>query len=193
MKCAWLAIFVTAAGCETRVISNPVPLGNLPGSTSGEQYVAPPRENVVPTVADDQVVVEEKGKKPVLKAGNANQLLYIIRWCLENKGGDEAFATQVLSDQTRREFESRGLDPKAALAMIQRRQRDFDRLQKLLPSGEFTPGVFVKSLGGGVKRLESTSPAARRTAWYGIDIVWEKEGYRFVWFVGGDRPREVAD
>ena len=192
MKRLMAMLAAAAAGCvESRIISNPVPLGNLPGAVSGETYVPPPRDNVLPTVADDQVIVEKEGEKPVLRASNGNQLMYIVRWCLENKDGADAFVNQVLSERTRQEFAERGRDPKEALAMIQRRQRDFDRLQKLLPSGEFTPGVFVKSLPNGVRRVESTSPASKRTAWYGFDMVWERDGYKLRWFVGGDKPRET--
>jgi len=176
----WAAV---PAACESRVVRYNPMLGGLPGSESGTPIVRDQGDYQDPTrVADEQIVLEDATGKKTLIAKTGRHLMIHIHQTLEHN--DKAlFVDQVLSDITRREYYTRGLDPGAAFDVVLKRREDVLNLFDAIPAGEFTPGVFMRSVGGGVQRIEVDGVLARGLRWTGMDMVMEGGNWKLRWFV----------
>ena len=105
-----------------------------------------------------------------------------ITLCIQNDERD-LFVEQVLSQITKDEFYERNLDPGYAFDELVARQRDIFRMFYFMPMGEYTPGLFTKSIGRNVFRLQLSRARNEELYWIGIDSVFEKGNYRLRWFV----------
>lgn len=164
-------------------------LGGLPGSSSSEVVTAPKVTPLPPEVAGRIDEVDEDARPLVLEDDDGNRtllirsgrdLMYHITWTLE-EGERELFADEVLSSVTREEFLARGKDPREAFDMLEPRQRSIRLLFSRMPQGEFTPGMVMKAVGGGVYRLQ-VRPGPN-LYFSGMDLVNEAGHWRLRWFV----------
>jgi len=177
-------------GCvEERVVKWRPLMGGLPGSRTQETVTAPRGATLPPEIAGSIDEVEESGRPLVLEDEDGNRtllsrsgrdLMYHVTWTLE-EGERELFAEQVLSDMTRNEFRQRGIDPREAYDMLEPRQRAIRTMFSRMPQGEFTPGMVMKAVGGGVYRLQ-VRPGPQ-LYFSGMDIVNEGGHWRLRWFV----------
>lgn len=187
-----LAMMLAFAGCQTeeKIIRYRPILASVPGAQYNTAPVGDPFEGrrVDPTAAatdTDSLVIElpDGERKLVLKTGR-HLMSHIINMIDEDER--ELFVEQVLSEITKDEFYDRGLDPGEAFDACKKRRTDIMKLFNLMPMGEYTPGVYMKGVGGGVQRLKVSGPSAMDLRWNFMDMNYEAGGWRLRWF-GFDR------
>lgn len=177
------------AGCtpETRIVRYNPPLAGLPGAQTGSTVVRDLCEYQDPTaVAEDELERELPDGSKVLTAKTGRHLMIHIHNTLD-RGERDLFTEQVLSKVTKAEYQARGMDPGQAFDTLLARRDDISRLFNMLPSGEFTPGVFARNIGSNTRRVEVEGMAARGLRWSGFDMVMEGGSYRLRWFVSPSR------
>lgn len=188
MRRAWLAGvagagLVLGACTESRVVRyNPV-LGGLPGAESQTPVVRDFGEYQDPGEPERSELEEKQADGSIkLLAKNGKHLMNHIHNTLEadNKA---LFVSQVLSQITKRECLERGVDPGECFEFLQAHRADVDALFNRLPGGERTAGVYPRSLGGNVTRVQLGPRAEGDLKWGGFDMVMEKGNYRLRWFV----------
>lgn len=187
-----MAILAVGAllGCETeeKVVRYRPILAAVPGAQSNTAPVGDPFEGrrVDPAATDaDSLVIELPDGTIKLVSKTGRQLMAHIINTID-KGERELFVEQVLSEITKREFYDRGLDPGEAFDEFRKRRADIMKLFNLMPMGEYTPGVYMKGVGGGVQRLKVSGPSAMDLRWNFMDMNYEAGGWRLRWF-GFDR------
>lgn len=198
----WIALSVIGlvTGCEERIIHNNPSLAGLPGARSGMPVVLSPERfggdpqaeeaqpqdlpsDAHPAVVAGKARYEADGKSLRLIVHSGADLMYHIRWTVRDN--EEAlFTEQLLSSRTRDEFAARGMEPQLAFREIRRRKDDLIALLKIMPSGEFTTGLWNQPLGQNVFRVRAYGLLAQGLKWDGFDMVYEKGGYRLRWFTG---------
>lgn len=185
--CTVLVLCAVPSGCVEERVANYRPmLGGLPGAESGMPVSGVPGRTTDPTVVqEDRLVIENADKSKTLVARTARHLMVHLYSTLR-EGDEQLFLDQVLSQRTKDEYYERGMDAREAFRTLKERQRDIERLFDAMPMGEYTPGFFLRPVGGGVQRLEVQGPASRELAWTGIDMVMEKGNFRLRWFVSPD-------
>lgn len=181
---------LAAVGCvEERIVTNRPFLSGIPGAQTGRPVT--PIEGLTPVerVPDDQITIvdEETGETTLIAKNGRHLMVHIYR--LMESGDAELFAEQVLSTVTRREFIERGLDPKIALAEIQRRRADVMALFDRMPDAEASPGVLVSMVGKGAMRVKLSGLSAHDLKWVGIDMVLERGNWKLRWFVTPTAPK----
>jgi hypothetical protein len=133
-------------------------------------------------VVDKLVVTTPDGKKKLI-SGSGVQLMYHIQTLLAS-GDAQLFADQVLCETTRREYLSRGLDPKEAFKTAKEREKEIAKMFARMPMGEHSPNVLMEPLGGNVFRVKLTGTATHGLEkWVGFDMVLEKGNWKLRWFV----------
>lgn len=188
-------------GCqreETVVRYRPI-LATVPGAVSATAPVGPRFEGeyVDPTAARNaegmlaSVELDEEGREKMyvelpdgskrLISPTGRHLMSHIINCIDD-GERELFLEQVLSEVTREEFLSRGLDPMLAFDELRRRRADIMKLFDKMPSGEFTPGMLMKNVGNGVQRLRVHGAMASELKWTYMDMRFEDGQWRLRWF-----------
>lgn len=177
-----IAALLTAGCTETRYIYSNPPLAGMPGAVTRAEVVGVNGNSGISQIPDEKTVTENPDGTVTLRARNVKQVLLNVRWCLENDRSD-VFVKQVLATRTGEEYQARGKDPAEAFAILKRYRDDFDKLHRTMPMGEFTPGLFLKTLSANTFRLEITDRSADRLYWNGIDVVFEKNNYLFRWVV----------
>jgi hypothetical protein len=175
-------------GCETKVVGYNSFLTGLQGA---EQQLPSNRklgDYKDPTLVREAELVKESkdGKSKTLVARCGRHLMIHLYNCVDS-GDADLFVSQVLSEQSRREFAAKGLDPKAGFAYLREHQPDLQLLFSQMPAGEYTPGLFLKPQGGGVQRVELDGLAAKGLFWTGFDMVQERGNWKLRWMVGPER------
>jgi len=188
-----LLVGAMVIGCaveEKRIGYRPM-LGGLPGAEGG-YAVSPPRgaEGEPRKLGDDELEITRpdgtaKGSKVLLARTARHVMVHIANTV--SKDDSELFVREVLSERTKAEYFERGLSPSEAFTAVKAREAEVLRLFNLMPMGEYTPGLFLRGIGGGVQRLEVTGKMAQSLVaseeWTGIDVVMERGNYRLLWFV----------
>lgn len=177
-------------GCqpEEKVVRYRPILASIPGAQFNTPPVGDPLggRSIDPAETDtDSLVIElpDGEKKLVMKTGR-QLMAHIINTIDADER--ELFVEQVLSEITKREYLERGLDPRDAFDVFKKRRVDIMKLFNLMPMGEYTPGVYMKGVGGGVQRLKVSGPSAMDLRWNFMDMNYENGGWRLRWF-GFDR------
>lgn len=179
-----LMALLALASCtqEKRVIYS----NSMLGGVAGAKTQSPDIDLRNGQTGDDpnrtKTVIENADGTKTLIARNPKHLMnHIVNMVREDDA--DTFVSQVLSARTREEYTSRGLDPKQAFETIKARQTDLLNLFKTMPMANQTPGVFLESMGQGVKRMMAEQRIAVDLKWKGIDMVFERGNYKLVWFV----------
>lgn len=183
-----VALAAVVPACETRVVSHNSFLTGLQGS---EQQLPSARtlgDYADPTLVREDLLVKEDAKTGarMLTARSGRHLMIHIYTCVDQDDA-ELFVTEVLSERTRREFAERGIDPREGFKWLQEHQEDLQKLFSQMPAGEYTPGLFLRPVGGGVQRVELDGLAAKGLFWTGFDMVQERGSWRLRWMVGPER------
>lgn len=178
------ALPLGVVGCvETTVTGESPMLGGLPGVVTGMESSGPKGAELPESVAAvDRVRIESEDpdEPPTLLSKSVMDLLRHIAITMDN-GERDLFTDQVLSEMTKQEYYERGLDPREAFDTLKGRERSLRILFSRMPQGEFTPGLFMRPMGGGVYRLQVRPE--RGMYYRGIDVVFEKRNWRLRWFV----------
>lgn len=170
--------------CETKVVKYHPMLGGLPGSESNTPVVRADNYKDPTLVPPDKLVVEDPvTKKKTLTAKTGRHLMGHIYNALAQNDKD-TFVDQILSSQTKQECAEKGVEPGACFDELLARKDDVVALFNAMPAGEFTPGVYVRSLGPKSERIEVQGLAAKDLTWTGMDIIMEKGNWKLRWFVG---------
>lgn len=125
--------------------------------------------------ADPLRIVKEDGSVRLVSK-SPRHVVYHLRQTLI-AGETDLLFEQVLSEQTKREYLERRLDPQDAVKFLLDNRRDVLRLLARMPMGEATPGMFLKKVGHNTYRLEVTSGVGE-LKFRKVDFVWEPTGVR---------------
>ncbi len=184
LGCALLIIALPIGGCRyERVISRTSILSGLDGSESAIPAKRPTQ--ALPDflrTPDEGIRIEHDDGTITLYSKSVRQLMAHITATIQNDERD-LFVEQVLSSITKEEFHERGLDPGLAFDELANRQRDIFRMFYYMPMGEYTPGLFLETIGRNVFRLKLPRANNESLYWIGLDVVFEKGNYRLRWFV----------
>lgn len=183
-----LLLVVPLAACEQekRVIYSSSFLGGVPNAETRSPNVdlRHGSSQNKPAVDSRIVIVNPDGSKTLIARTPKHLMNHIVNTMRsQDEDAADLFVNQVLSQRTRDDYLSRGLDPKQAFETVRARQADVMALFQTMPMGEKTPGVFLQNAGDGVKRMMAEQRIAIDLKWKGIDMVFEKGNYRLVWFV----------
>jgi len=186
---AMTVVAMTPLGCETRVVRYDPMLGGLPGVESNTRVVRDLGDYRDPTkVTANKIEVENPDGTKTLTARTGRHLMVHIYNTLV-RDEKALFNEQVLSEVTRKEFAERGKKPDEAFETLLARFDDIQELFNRMPLGEYTPGVFIKSVGQRTKRVALDDVTARDLVYSGFDMVMEDGNYRLRWFIpGGATP-----
>lgn len=187
--CVMIALIAFAAGCETKVVRYNPPLAGLPGAQTG---VAPVYDSSMK--AADSPLSAQPTQKPIIEnpdgtktliSRNGRDLMYHIAWTMR-EDDEKTFTEQVLSEKTRDEFYERGYDPKLAFREMKRRREDLEKLFKMLPSAELSPGVQLETVGVNVMRVRLHYVDKEALPWCGFDMILEGSNWKLRWFIEND-------
>lgn len=180
---------VAGVGCETKVVRYNPPLAGLPGAQTGTPavYDATLRAQSSPLAAEPTAkpVIENADGSKTLISRNGRDLMFHIASCMR-EDDEKTFVEQVLSDATRDEFYERGYDPKLAFKEMKRRREDLEKLFKMLPSAELSPGVRLESVGENVMRVRLHYVDPQSLPWCGFDMKLEGSNWKLRWFIEND-------
>ncbi|MCB9844560.1 MAG: hypothetical protein H6811_01040 [Phycisphaeraceae bacterium] len=189
MRAVLLTAMLILSGCvEKRVVKWDPPLAGLPGAQTSGPIVGQRFDFADPRVAPPEGLrVEHEDGSITLNARSGRHLLAHIVTTLDH---DERalFTGQVLSSLTRAEYSARGQDPGGAFDLLKGQYADVMALARLMPMGEFTPGVIWKKLGRvgpreeNLVRLLVTGPGTSAMRYNGLDMVMEGGNWRLRWF-----------
>jgi hypothetical protein len=182
---AGMCAAVLAAGCEQekRVIYRNSMLGGVANAQTASPDIDLRNGETSKAAASQKTIIDNPDGTKTLLARNPKHVMNHVIYTLRQNDAD-LFVTQVLSKITREDFLARGVDPRQAFAILKARQEDVLALFKVIPLADQTPGVFLQSIGGGVKRLMAEDRIAVDLKWKGIDFIIERGNYKLVWFVG---------
>lgn len=206
---AWTLVMAYVAsaliGCqsEERIVRYRPMLATVPGATFGTEPVGPrfKGEYVDPTGTktpegmlanaegeeeppESELVIElPDGTKRLVSTTGRHLMSHIINTI--DADDREMFLDQVLSDLTKEEFLERGMDPGLAFDELKKRRADIMKLFNKMPMGEFTPGMLMKNVGGGVQRLQVFGAAASELRWTFMDMRFEHGQWKLRWFGTG--------
>ncbi|MCC6676197.1 MAG: hypothetical protein IT436_03550 [Phycisphaerales bacterium] len=174
--------------CEEHVIYDRPMLAGLPGVETGRQVTGPRVQGAIPpdAVTDDNIVIDNPDGTTTLVSRTGRHLMIHIYNTLQEDEGD-LFVEQLLAQRTRDEYYRRGLQPIEAFNTLKKRRADIKKLFDQMPMGEYTPGIYVRSLADKVTRLEVSGAGARDLAWTCMDITFEDGNWKLVWFDGPSR------
>lgn len=177
-----LAVCVLLAACQPteRVVSYKPFFAGLPGVQTQTPAVVHRGDMPAAAPDDGRIVIEHPDGSVTLVARSARHLIAHIQRTLRNNEVD-LFVEQVLSEQTRREFLLRGLDPREAFDRLKRDEAALGRLFARMPMGEHSPHVVMRKLDRRLYRVQLTGAAARGLEIYGFDMALENGNWRLVW------------
>lgn len=180
------------AACEERVLKYDPFLGGLPGAESQTPVVRNLSYNDPRRISGNKIVVENPDRSKTLIARSGLHLMVHIYNCLLDDD-KQLFIDQVLSERTKQEYIARGVDPGELFEELIRYFDDVETLFLLMPAGEYTPGVYLKSAGGRIQRLQASGAKGSTLRYKGIDITMEGGNFRLVRFIGQKRPGEQSE
>ncbi len=171
-------------GCRyERIVSQSSVLSGLEGSQSAIPAKKPSRR--LPDflrTPEEGIRVEHEDGSITLYTKSVRQLMSQISTTIA-KGEKDLFLEQVLSERTKNEFYERGLDPGLAFDELKSHERDIGRLFRFMPMGEYTPGLYLKTIGRNTFRLRLPRATNESLYWIGLDVVFEQRNYRLRWFL----------
>ena len=179
-----LLLLPILGGCTyERVVSQS---GLLTGLEGAESKIPPKRQaRALPDflrTPNEGIRVEHEDGSVTLYSKSVRQLMAHISTTIAN-GEQDLFLEQLLCQRTKDEFYERGLDPALAFEELVRRERDIGRLFYYLPMGEYTPGVYLKTIGRNTFRLKLPRANNESLYWLGLDVVFEDSNYKLRWFL----------
>ena len=185
-RLAGLGLVVLVGGCEEKIVNYNSFLSGLPGAEQSLPYKPDRGAYHDPTVvAESDLVQSPEPKKTVLVAKTGRHLMIHI-YTTVDENNEDLFIEQVLSESTKQECAARGKDPRELFRRLRARQEDLQMLFAAMPNGEKTPGLFMRPLAGGAKRVQLDGLPARGLYWDGFDMIMEGGNWKLVWMTGGE-------
>ncbi|GJM19317.1 MAG: hypothetical protein DHS20C14_15300 [Phycisphaeraceae bacterium] len=173
----------TGAGCTyQREVSRRGMLSRVAGAESGSFSKDETRRGGSDEITDDPDLglrrEDPRGNITLVSNSARDVMIHVVTTLRDEE--EELFLEQVLSEATKQEFADRGHDPVWAYRELKRRERDVRKLYTLMPYGEFTPGLFLKTIGRNIFRLQVRP--SRDVPWTYVDVVIERGQWRLRWF-----------
>ncbi|MBL8888281.1 MAG: hypothetical protein JNK16_16610 [Phycisphaerales bacterium] len=193
-RISWPVAFLGMAAaylgaCETKVLRYNPPLAGLPGAQTGMAPVYDSSMKVsnspLATQATAKPVIENPDGTKTLISRNGRDLMFHIATCMR-EDDEKTFTEQVLSEMTRDEFYERGYDPKYAFREMKRRREDLEKMFKMLPAAELSPGVRMEMVGENVMRVRLHYVDKDTMPWCGFDMKLEGTNWKLRWFIEND-------
>jgi hypothetical protein len=183
-----LALAVAISGCkpEEKVVRYKPFFSGLDGVETREPTVIEQQPGMAGTedaeITDDDLIIENEDGSKTLISRSGLQLMSHIRRLLA-EGDADTFASQVLSQVTRDEYNQRQIDPRESFKTLKEREKDILLLFARMPMGESSPTVIVDQLGRNTFRVRVTGDARRGLGRYtGMDMIMEKGNWKLRWF-----------
>lgn len=184
-----LGLLLGTTGCETKIVRYNPPLAGLPGAQTGQRPVLDSSLKSSASGIDKQasaepIIENADGTKTLISRSGQDLMFHIARTMREDD--EKLFTEQVLSEMTKDEFYERGYNPKIAFEEIKRRHEDVEKLFKVLPAGELTPGVLLEPVGVNIMRVRVHYHDPADLPWCGFDMRLEGPNWKLRWFVEND-------
>src|SRR5262249_22929416 len=157
-------------------------LANVPGAQTDMKPVGERFKNYKDPskVPDDKIVLENPDGSVKLIAKSIRHLMSHIALCLEYED-DQVLFEQVISDQTKQEFQAKGKDPHESVEFIKKNKDEILRLFSRMPFGEQSPNVILKQPAKRTALLEVTGLAAKDLQLTQLWAVMEKGNWKLLW------------
>ncbi len=94
---------------------------------------------------------------------------------------DEVLFDQVISDQTKQEFQGQGKDPHEVVEFLKTNRADIGILFSRMPFGEQSPNVIIQQPARRTMLLEVTGLAAKDLKYTELWAVMEKGNWKLLW------------
>jgi hypothetical protein len=190
---ALLCCALTAGGCvrEERVISQNSFLTGLPGAQQGLPVSRGGLEGHIDPAAlvnEKDLVQEEKDTGRTLLRAKSGRHLMIHIYNTVDAGDRSLFIDQVMSAAAKAAYYRAGRDPGEVFDDLRENQVDLQRLFKLMPAGERTPGMYMVPAGGGVQRVQLQGIARRGQRWTGFEMIMERGDWRLWRMLHNENP-----
>lgn len=182
------AILTAAAlvfsGCanEEKVIRYNPFLANVPGATTQVKPVGPRFEEYKDPskVEGDKTIIENPDGSITLIAKSIRHLMGHIQLCLQYED-DEILFDQVISEQTKQEFQQKGQDPHEALEFLKANKQDIYMMFSRMPFGEQSSSVILHQPARKTRMLQVTGLATRDLRFTELWAVMEKGNWKLLW------------
>ena len=158
------------------------PFSDETRAAGGSKPTGPSYTHPVFALPEGKIRVEDEDGEVTLYAKSVKHLISHIIYALENDERD-LFVDQILSKITIAEFHERNLDPGIAFDELVNHRKDVYKAFHLMPQGERTPGMFLRTLGPNMFRLAASRSGRAHLLWIGIDVSFEGGNYKLRWFV----------
>lgn len=187
------ALVLASCAREEKLVRYKPWFAGLEGAEIKRQVAIPTNLRPDPTggVPEDQLRTENPDQSVTLLAKTGRQLMIHIYTTLAEDERD-LFTKEVLSEETRAEYHSQGLDPALAFDALKQREDDVIDFFNAVPYGENTPGVFWKPLGGRAFRIEATGLASTGLKLSAMDMTMERGNWKLRWFVPAPGEKGIA-
>ena len=183
-KCAAVVAAATLAGCqpEEKIVRYNPFLANVPGAETQTKPVGNRFENYTDpsTLPGDKTVITNPDGSVTLLARSVRHMMMNIQLCLEHED-DQVLYDQVISDQTKQEFQAQGKDPHQAVEFIKTNRDDIMTLFSRMPFGEQSPNIILKQPARRTILLEVTGLAAKDMRFTQLWAVMEKGNWKLLW------------
>ncbi len=176
-----LSVFSGCQNEEKIIRYNPF-LANVPGAETsmkpvGERF----KDFKDPSRLDgDKTIIENPDGSVKVVAKSVRHLMSNIMLCLEYED-DEVLFEQVISEQTKQEFQGKGKDPKEAVELLKKNRADISLLFSRMPFGEQSPNVIIQQPAKRTMVLEVTGLAAKDLKYTELWAVMEKGNWKLLW------------
>ena len=196
-RCIPLLILLSSTGSCTqneRVVSVSGGLIGLQGAVGGQAGPSPPRtgagfENLLTQEGDAESLdslseagylrLQDDDGNITLVSRSPSHVVFHLRETLVSEEVDLLFE-QVLSEKTKQNYRSRGMDPKLAVEYMARNRNAILDFLATIPMGEKTPGVLQESLGRNMFRYRSGGAVAMGLKFSALDVIVEHKSFRLL-------------
>lgn len=176
------ALLLGACQAEEKVVRYNPFLANVPGAETQTRPVGQRFKNYQdPTrVEGDRTIIENPDGSIRLVAKSVRHLMTNIQLCLEYED-DEILFEQVISEQTKQEFQARGKDPHEAVEFLKANRAEIAQMFARMPFGEQSPNIIIQQPARRTMVLELTGLAAKGMKFTELWAVMEKGNWKLLW------------
>lgn len=174
--------FLGACQSEQRVVRYNPFLANVPGAETRAKPVGSRFKDFKdPTALPGESTLTKNPDGSIkLIAKNVRHLMINIQMCLEYED-DEVLYEQVISEQTKQEFQGQGKDPHETVAFLKDNRDDVMALFARMPFGEQSPNIILKQPARRTMVLELTGLAAKDMRFTELWVVMEQGDWKLLW------------
>ncbi len=189
-----LALAAVACAPRERVISVRGGLIGIPGASGGHRGASTARtgagfENILADESDIEAYdslseagylrLKDDDGNIILVSRSPAHVVFHLRETLVSEEVDLLYS-QVLSERTKQNYRSRGMDPMLAVEYLARNRNAVLDFLATIPMGEKTPGVLHESIGRNMFRYKSGGAVAMGLKFSAMDVIIEDKNFRLL-------------